>query len=268
MSRGMHCGKKPKTELTIYVRKLKALLWLHALRTKRYFLSTASGSLTDALWMSIFLFGAYSSQGPGFARETYWALVAWAVIANAGWMIGGWVDYLTELGLLEPLEFSGVSPVVAASGRSFVIAVPVSISSLLVLALSYSMGIDALNVKSPGVALASLLLLWAQSTAYGAILAATVLRTSIPAALLDIAALTYLGLLLAPLPPINHHVLALVPLLGPGYIIRLAVAKGAGWTLLASTTLSTLLLAAAALLYTRKTLEHVRRRGFKAVVFQ
>ncbi|QOJ79202.1 hypothetical protein IG193_01700 [Infirmifilum lucidum] len=141
------------------MRRLKALFWLHALRTRRYFLSTASGALTDALWMSIFLFGAYSSRGLEYAREVYWALVAWAIIANAGWMIGGWIDYLSELGLLEPLEFAGASPVIVSSARGFVLVFPVTLSALAVLAFSYGLGIDVLGVSSPAMILASLAIL-------------------------------------------------------------------------------------------------------------
>ncbi len=250
------------------MRRLKALLWLHALRTRRYFLSIASGALTDALWMAIFLFGAYSSRGLEYAREVYWALVAWAIIANAGWMIGGWIDYLSGLGLLEPLEFAGTSPALASSARGFVMAFPVALSALIVLAFSYGLGVDALSVSSPAVLLASFAILWVQSVAYGAILAATVLVTSIPAALLDIAALTYLGLLLAPLSQENMRILALLPLLGPGYIIRSSVSSHTSWALLAYSTLPTALLVLVALAYSEKTMRAVRRRGFRAVAFQ
>jgi len=246
------------------MRVVKALLWLHALRTRRYLLSLASGALTDALWMSIFLVGALASRGPGYAREVYWALVAWAVIANASWMIGGWVAHLSELGLLEPLEVAGVSPVAVAAARSFAMALPTAISSLLTMALSYAAGADPLSGIDLAAVAALLALLWAQSTAYGAMLAAAALVTGVPAALLDIATLTYLGLLLVPCAP----ELLLAPLLGPGYALRLVAAGRWSWSLAALPIPATLATIAAALACSRWAMRRVRERGFKAMATQ
>ncbi|QOJ79201.1 hypothetical protein IG193_01695 [Infirmifilum lucidum] len=92
--------------------------------------------------------------------------------------------------------------------------------------------------------------------------------TSIPAALLDIAALTYLGLLLIPLSQEHVRILALLPLLGPGYVIRSSVSRYANWDLLAYSALPTALLVLIALAYSERTMRAVKRRGFRAVVFQ
>ncbi|MGC8836239.1 MAG: hypothetical protein ACP5PL_04790 [Infirmifilum sp.] len=248
------------------MRKIKPLIWLHAIRVRRYLLSILSGSVTDSIWMAVFLIGAYSSQGPTYAREVFWALAAWSIVANAGWMIGGWIDYLSELGLLEPLDFSGVSPVVAAASRSFVIAIPTGLSSLITLLISFQLGFNPLEISSPWLLALSLLILWTQATAYGAILASTVLLTSVPSALLDIAALAYLGLLLANYPAGNLQTFAFLPLLGPGYVARQCVSGNPPLGVFLAVTVTTIVLSLFAISYSRSVEKLVKKRaGYRAI---
>ncbi|MEM2475276.1 MAG: hypothetical protein QW407_05065, partial [Thermofilaceae archaeon] len=79
------------------MRRLRVLLWLNLLRMRRNALATMAGSLTDALWALAVLAGALVSGTP--AREVFWALIAWILVVNVTWMLGGWLDYLASLGL-------------------------------------------------------------------------------------------------------------------------------------------------------------------------
>lgn len=251
------------------MRKLKALFWLHLLRTRRYLVSILSGSFTDALWMAIFLFGAFSSRDILYAKEAYWALVAWAIIANAGWMIGGWIDYLSELGLLEPLDLAGSPPVTVASARAFTVLFSVFLSSCMLLLLSFTLGLNPLEVSSPLGLMVSLSLLWIQATAYGSIIASTVILTTTPGVLLDIASLLYMGLLLVDFPVDMLSLLSLIPLLGPGYLARQSVNSTYGLNFIPQAVTTTALLVILATRYSRYVVEAIKRReGYKSIAFQ
>ncbi|ABL78536.1 hypothetical protein [Thermofilum pendens] len=240
----------------------KAVLWLHLMRSKRYALSLVSGSLTDALWMIILLAGFILAGKAPEASSNYWGLVAWTILSNATWMIGGWVDYLVLLGLVEEHEVRGVSVFELVAGRAIPMLASSAISSLAAYAF-LSLAGARVSVASIPVLASSLALLYAQSLCYGLLLASLSLRTGTPSYMLDILSLAFLGLAFSPTPASPS--VALIPLLGPMLLAKLSSTGSVQPAAVAYGVPATLFLAVAALLACRSTEEHARRRGVRAV---
>jgi len=248
------------------VRGVRAILWLHALRSRRYALTLLSNALTDALWALIPLLGAVLAGNPSLAWEVYWALVAWMLIANSAWLVGGWLEYANFLGVLEYHVHAGVSPVSLALGRTVTLLTSVAISSTLSAAPLLAAGWKP-SVADPAALAAALAMLLLQSLAYGTVLAVTALRVSVPSALLDIASLAQLGALLLPITADQLPYLSLIPLLGPAYLAKHSALSSVGPAALAGSALTTALVTALAAAYTRTTEKKILKTGFRSVGF-
>lgn len=244
--------------------RLRGILWLHLTRIKRYALSLFSNAITDALWALIPLAGTLMLRGESLAAEIFWAVVAWMIIANSAWLIGGWVEYAAFLGVLEYHLHAGVSPLALAAGRAVTLLASVTVSSTIVLITLLLLGLTP-SAADPWGLLVSLVFVLLQSISYGLVLSAVSLRIGVPSALLDIASLAQLGLLLLPVSTESIGALSLVPLLGPAYLARYCVHSQAAPFVLGRVAVVTLALLLVAVLASRWSSAVVARRGLRAV---
>ncbi|MEM1516180.1 MAG: hypothetical protein QXW88_01530 [Thermofilum sp.] len=246
--------------------RLRAVLWLHSLRLRKYVLSLFSNALTDALWALIPIVGALAVGRQSSVAEIFWAMVAWMVIANSAWLIGGWLEYAALLGVLEYHVHASVSPLALAAGRVVTLLASVSISSAIVIAPLALLGLAPAAADTWSLA-ASLALLLAQAVAYGVLLAAVSVKVGVPSALLDIASLAQLGLLLLPLNPEHIGALSLIPLLGPAYLARYSARTAHASPLLAHAAAVAAAIMLLALLAEKWSSKLIAQRGFRAVSF-
>jgi len=243
------------------VRKLRVLLWLNLLRMRRNALATIAGSLTDALWALAVLAGALVSGAP--AREVFWALIAWILVVNVTWMLGGWLDYLASLGLVEEHLIRGVALSRLLLCRALTTFISAGFSSLLTYIGAQLLLRDALTPASIPHAVLALLALALHSLAYGGALAALSLTVLIPSYLLDFISFAFLGILLLPLPPDQVEKLAWLPIVGPAYLLKASAAAPPPLTALAASAALAAPLLALALALIKLASARIEKRGVK-----
>jgi ABC-2 type transport system permease protein len=244
--------------------KIRAIIWLHTLRTRRYFLSMASGSLTDTLWIITLLLGFTLTGKTHLLPENFLGLVAWTIASNATWMIGGWVDYLSVLRLIEEHEARGTHLLLVLAGRVIPLLTTSAITSLLTLLFLKIIGLE-IPALYPTYTIASLCILLIQSVEYGLLLANLALKTGVPGYMLDIASLAFLGLAIMPVEENRLRLLAPVPLLGPMLAAKASSKQPVNSDVLASLLLSTLLVTFVLLAASKKVMSDARRRGIKTI---
>jgi ABC-2 type transport system permease protein len=244
--------------------RTRAVIWLHAIRTRRYLLSMISSSLTDTLWIVTLLLGFVLSGKTQLLAENLLGLIAWTIISNSAWMISGWVDYLGVLGLIEEHEARGTSFFLVLTGRIIPLLLSSGITSTITLIIFRVAGAE-IAIHYPIHVLLTLILLVVQSAVYGLLLGALALKTGIPGYMFDIASLAFLGLALM---PINEELLSQIiftPLLGPLLATKLAEKQPLDLHLLFLLFLSTLLQIPILLVVIKKVSRDMQITGIKII---
>jgi ABC-2 type transport system permease protein len=172
--------------------KLKAILYLHALRTWRYKYSFINGSINTMLWVTIFLLGAIlfakPEDLPRIAPVMFWGVSAWNIVSYTVLFIAGWTTwFLVTTGLVEEHFLHNTSLSTLLSGR----LVSVVFESVIAIALVYfvlSSVVEGMDVvDNPLFIVYGLACMVAMALGYGLVLSAAGLRLSIPGTLLDIS---------------------------------------------------------------------------------
>ena len=191
--------------------RLKAVLYLHALRTWRFKYSYLNSSLNMLLWMTIFLLGALTfvprEKLPEAAPYAFWGLLLWNTITITTWNIAGWMWFFISEGLAEDHLLHGARIMEVLAGRLMTVAMeagPVALLLYYVILYSTGGGISALHnplYLAYGFAAGTVMAL-----SYSLILAALSLRIGVPGNLLDIAnfMLLVVGGLIAPIASLPH----------------------------------------------------------------
>ncbi len=171
--------------------KLKAILWVHALRLGRYKYGFLNMILVDILWYLIFLLGALmfvpKEQFTVMSLITFWGVIQWSIMNNAVWLIAGWVWFTLATGLAEEHIVHDVNPLLFISGR-FITGAAVSLIAIpLIMIIFVSIvGENMFTCFNPIFLIIGLLLVLIYASLYGLILAALGLRLEIPGTMLDI----------------------------------------------------------------------------------
>jgi len=244
--------------------RTRAVIWLHAIRARRYLLSMISSSLTDTLWMVTLLLGFVLSGKTQLLAENLLGLIAWTIISNSAWMISGWVDYLGVLGLIEEHEARGTSVFLILTGRIIPLLLSSGITSTITLIIFRVAGAE-IALHSPIHVLLTLTLLVVQSAVYGLLLGALALKTGIPGYMFDIASLAFLGLALMPINEERLSKTIFVPLLGPLLATKLAGQPPLDSHLLFLLFLTTLLQLPMLLVIIKKVSRDMQKSGIKII---
>lgn len=212
--------------------QLRAVLWLHLVRTGRYLVSLANWAVIDGLWISIYVLGALMFTSPeeysSFAPLIFWAILAWNLLSTPLWVIGNWAQYYINTGAYEENELAGVSHSLFLAVRVIPAVMMAFISAGLVAYLVYyATGARLLVAENPAVLALSLLAILAASISYSLILASLSIVTQAPAPMLDF--LNFLlftvggvGVPVASLPPLLRWVAVATPYSHPAELVRWA----------------------------------------------
>jgi len=215
------------------LRVLLAMVWLHMLRSYRFTFSLVNWGVIDFLWLSIYILAVLAFTEPvsypTVVPLLFWAVIAWSFMSSPVWMIGNWMRFYVNEGIMESHEVSNVSHTLFLSLRfipSLLMALASAIAASIILVVVT--GVNPLRVENPillGLALATLL---AQATMYALILAYTSLYIGTPAPALDI--LTFMmfvaggvGVPVSSLPEPLRALALILPYSHPSEVMRYAV---------------------------------------------
>ena len=259
--------------------RIRAVIWLHALRLWRYRFSFLNNIFTTILWLTIFVLGALMfiprEQWGIMAPIALWGIIMWQFLSASVWHIGGWTWFFVSQGFVEEHLLTNTSPAAVLVGRA-IVGLTVTLASSLLVALVFTglAGPQVLLVNNVFYVIIGLVLLGAMTISYGLYLAAISFRIGIPGTLLDIANFIsfILGGLAVPLSklPLQLRIIALfIPYAHPAEIVRYGV-RGLEPLLgleveLTLSTLVAIVMASIAYILFRYVLKHVRKYGVKAI---
>ena len=260
--------------------KLRALLYLHALRTWRFKYTFINSTINMALWMAIFIIGALifvpSSEIPEIAPYMFWGIILWTVLSSSVWSVGGWAWFILSLGMYEEHTIHNTSIMSLLSGRTItVITDTVLITPVLYFLIRKLSGPTASYVSHPIAIIGGLATMFVMALSYGLMLSAISFRIGVPGTLLDISnfLLLVLGGIAIPvskLPPLMRYAALAIPFSYPSELTRYG-ATGAMTYLplqllvLLNFIIATSMLACALLIYRRIENSYLRKYGPRAI---
>jgi ABC-2 type transport system permease protein len=261
------------------LKKLKAYLWLHALRTLKYTFSLINWGIVDFLWMSIYMLAVLAFTSPQKYPEVvpfiFWSIVAFSLMSTPVWTIGNWMSFYVNIGIFEEHELSNVDHKTFLVFRA-IPSLPVTLVSALAAALLlYSVThVNPLRVNNLALLILSLTLIFLMALFYSLIIAFLSLITSTPAPLLDFMNffLFFAGGIAVPVASLPRplRILALItPYSHPSEVLRYSVSLkrpylGLSAELLIS-ALYLLVLIVLVLVIARWALRSVKVRGLKGI---
>ena len=261
------------------MKRLKAYLWLHALRTLRYSFSLVNWGVVDFLWMSIYMLAVLAFSSPERYPEVvpliFWSVTAFSLMSTPVWTVGNWMSFYVNIGIFEEHEVSNVNHMVFLLMRALpslpVTAVSATAAAILLYLVS---GVNPLSLRDVPLCTLSLGLIFAMALFYSLLIALMSLITSTPAPLLDFMNffLFFAGGIAVPVSslPSPLRILAIItPYSHPAEVMRYAVTGlrpylGLVNELLFSALYLTVLVAASVAIY-RATMRRVKVRGLKGI---
>ncbi len=263
------------------MRNLKAIIYLHLLRTWRYKLSFINSTLNITLWMSIFILGAIlfvpKNLLPQTAPVIFWGILIWNILSSSVWYIAGWtIWFLISTGLIEEHYLHGVGMLRFLSGRLITITIQVAMATPLV----YVLLLYAAKTSFPLVSSASYLLLGILcftmiSLSYALILSVIAMRTSVPGPLLDFSNILFfvIGGIAVPLANLYEpiRIIALfTPFSHPAEIVRYGAIGivpyiGLEREVLITVFLALFLFSVAVIIFRKVEQDYLRKHGIKGI---
>lgn len=259
--------------------KLKAVVWLHALRLWRYKISFINTALSITLWILLFLLGAFMFMPAGMMPEAvpvaFWGIAMWNIMSNVISLISGWTWYYLSQGFVEEHMLTDTSPFLVLLGR------PITglMMSLLAIAFTYVVtsalaGSPVIAIVEPFTLVLGMLFLITMSISVGLILAALAFKTGIPYIFLDILnfVLLIVGGLMTPVSKLPNYlrlVATFIPFSYPAELVRLATMGLKPWLPLNLMAGISLVLTASLLALAFTTMKwiesYVRKYGLRAI---
>ncbi len=260
--------------------KLKAILYLHALRTWRFKYSFINSTINIGLWVAIFILGALifvpKEEIPATAPYMFWGVVLWTVMSSSVWSVGGWTWFITSLGMYEEHTLHGTSLAALLSGRSLTVATDTAlITPVMYFLVQGVAGGDVRLISNPAFIAYGVIAMFIMSLAYGLTLSAVSMRIGVPGTLLDISNFLFLviGGMTIPvskLPGGMKYVALSIPFSYPSEVVRYG-ATGLPtylplWEEAALTgVLATTMITFAALLFRHVEMNYLRKQGPRAI---
>ncbi len=176
--------------------RIKAVVWLHLVRSRRYFLDMVNWGIVDFMWISIYILAALSftprENYPEVVPIVFWAMFAWSLMSMPVWTIGNWVRFYVSMGVYEENELASINHSIFLFLRILpALLVSLVATASIALLLRYVTGINPLVAREPVLLVASLLGILSVATIYSLILAYLGLILSVPAPLLDFASFLF-----------------------------------------------------------------------------
>ncbi len=210
--------------------KVKAILYLHLLRTWRYRYSFINSTINMGLWVAIYILGAllfvpHEKIGV-MAPYMFWGILLWSIMTSSVWSIGSWTWFLLSLGLYEEHVLHDTSLPAFLSGRTVTVAMDTilitPIMYFLVRKLAPGTHVVAGNILFIASGIIAMYLI---SISYALILSAISLRIGVPGTLLDMSnfLLLVVGGIAVPLealPGALRKLALLIPFSYPAEITR------------------------------------------------
>lgn len=260
------------------ITRIKAILWLHTLRLRRYKWSFLNMILAETAWIFLFILGALlfvPSEYLGIAvKAAFWTIVAWNVISQFSSLIGGWMNFFISIGMIEEHTLRGISPFKMILGR-IIPSFSVITASLLFMAaiLNGVFNTNVLLVNNLPLLVLALLLLVVEGLSYGLTIAAISIRTSIPHNMLEILNFAVVGILMIPvqsLPESIRIAYLCIPYVAPTHLAKIATAINMSALFTEALIISiveALVMAIIALHFIKSSEKWMKRNGVRAVGF-
>lgn len=210
--------------------KIKAILYLHSLRTWRFKYSFINSTINLGLWVAIFILGALifmpSEEIPAAVPYIFWGIILWTMMSSGVWSVGGWSWFIMSLGMYEEHSIHNTPLIALLSGRSLTVVM----DTLLITPVMYFLmikiaGSPVTLVSHPAMIALGVATMFVMSLSYGLILSAISFRIGVPGTLLDISnfLLLVLGGIVIPigrLPEGMRYVALAIPFAYPAEVVR------------------------------------------------
>ena len=210
--------------------KIKALLYLHSLRTWRFKYTFVNSTVNMGLWMAIFIIGALifvpSSEIPKIAPYMFWGIILWTMLSSSVWSVGGWAWFIISLGMYEEHTIHNTSIIFLLSGRTVTVITDTALITPVLYFLIRKLSGPAVSyVSNPVAILGGLVTMFVMAMSYGLMLSAISFRIGVPGTLLDISnfLLLVLGGIAIPiskLPSLMRYVALAIPFSYPSELTR------------------------------------------------
>jgi len=260
------------------ITRIKAILWLHTLRLRRYKWSFLNTILSETAWIFLFILGALlfvpSKYMDIAVKEAFWIIVAWNIISQFSSLIGGWMNFFISIGMVEEHTVRGVSPFKMILGR-IIPSFTVIVGSLLFMAaiLNGVFKTNVLHINNPALLVFSFLILFLEGLSYGLTIAAISIRTSVPYNMLEILNFAVIGLLMIPvqnLPGLMRIAYLCIPYVAPVHLAKIATGINVSalfFEALAISMVEALIMGLAALYFIKSSERWMKRNGVRSVGF-
>ncbi len=255
--------------------RVKAIVWLHLTRLYRYKLSFVGLVLSNLMWVLLYVLGMLLFISPGQFNEavkaSFWSIVGWILLSNFSSLVGGWTNFFISLHMVEEHLLRDTSPFSVLLGRG-VTAIIMAAASATFMGLVFGalFSVNVLEVYSPLLFSAGMVMLTVQALSYGIIIAALSMRTSISYGFLEIASFVMVGLFIVPvqvIPEGGRLLFLSVPFVSPVHLLKVAAGAASGYMTVGImiSLFESLLLPLISLLVTRRTLREIMIKGVRAV---
>ncbi|MCD6301846.1 MAG: ABC transporter permease [Staphylothermus sp.] len=259
--------------------KIYAILWLHLTRLHRYKYGFLNMIITDMIWYLLFMLGTLTfipvEDFKTMAIITFWGVALWSFMNNVVWIVGHWVRFLLEIGVVEEHIVRNTNPMSLIAGR-IVTAIIVTIVAIPVVGMVYYelTGINIYNVYNSIYLLCSFILIMFYALFYSLILSSIGLRLRIPGIMLDVLNIAVyiiggIGVPLAKMPPHMRIVALFIPYT---YAAEIGRYGGVGlepllgvWKTLLFGALYLVVLMFISILVIKYATQYVRKHGVKAI---
>jgi len=263
---------------SIYI-KIYAILWLHLTRLHRYKYGFLNMIVTDMIWYLLFMLGTLtfipSEDFKTMAVITFWGVALWSSMNNTVWIVGNWIRFLLEIGIVEEHIVRNTNPMTLLAGR-IITATIVTVVAIPVVGIIYYelTGINIFKIFNPFYLLVSFILIMLYALFYSLILSSIGLRLRIPGIMLDVLNIVVyiiggIGVPLTKMPDQMRMIAFLLPYTYAAELERfgatgLAPFLGLGKTIVFG-TLYLIVLLMISILIIRYSTHYVRKNGVKAI---
>ncbi len=267
--------------MTVNLQQIKAILYLHLLRTWRYKYSFINSTINIALWITIFVLSALvfapEEQLAVIGPSMFWGIFIWNIVSNSVWYISGWSNFfLLSTGLLEEHIIHGIRIMKFLLGRIITILVQLALATLpIYYIIRYSTGTTVSFIENPIFILLGLTTVTFMALSYALLLAAIAIRTNVPGPLLDISnfflfIIGGIAVPIASLPEKIRIITILIPYSHASEIVRYGATGmqpylGLYYETIISITLATIMTIISYYIFRQVEDKYIRTKGIKGV---
>ncbi len=259
--------------------KIYAVSWLHLTRLHRYKYGFLNMIVTDMIWYLLFMLGTLTfiptEDFRTMAVITFWGVALWSSMNNTVWIVGNWIRFLLEIGMVEEHIVRNTNPMTLIAGR-IITATIITIVAIPVVGITYYrlIGINVFKIFNPFYLLASFILIMFYALVYSLILSSIGLRLRIPGIMLDVLNIVVyiiggIGVPLTKMPAQMRMIAFLIPYTYAAELERYGATGlqpflGLGETI-SFGTLYLIVLLLISILIIRYSTQYIRKHGVKAI---